>query len=245
MITPDTPDYQRGVVNAQILLASVPGTDSSVVVGIPPNAESLIVAGPAFSTLSGVEVIGTTTHILYPGALTLGTPASVRPAVAIFDVSQPVDSQVTVELATAPGAEWYVYADSGVRCFVDVSRVVDRNGVTYTSETPGSTHNDERPGVGLSYVGANFNEGNAVIASPPAGSYIRLFGCWLTPQPGNTAALQDSNTTLYLATPAGAYSKVSYSPGGVALPEGSNLSVIGPVGSVCTVGAWYIECSLP
>lgn len=112
--TIDTPDYQRGVVSAQTLLADVgPGVDEATV-GVPPNAETIVLFGLQQSGGSVPSVRGVQTHMFYPLMGAGFLQSGERQVTAYVDAARVVDSEVTVFFPPVAGTKWYLYADAGV-----------------------------------------------------------------------------------------------------------------------------------
>ena len=109
------PDWQRGVVNADIRLATVPGGTQSVTVTIPPNAKTMVVVYPYGAVQTSVEVKGVTTGMGYSGQL---RPADVgidyADSFVFYSVSSVLDDQLTIKMSAAPNEPWYVYTTTGV-----------------------------------------------------------------------------------------------------------------------------------
>lgn len=120
MTNADTPDYQRGVVSAQKLLAAVGPPAATVTVTLPPNTEALWIIGApppdAAPTVTGVETGAS--YPCIPLLATVTTPVEFVPFVAL--VSPDVDAQVVVNVGSATTATWYVVADTGGRFTLDV-----------------------------------------------------------------------------------------------------------------------------
>ena len=132
-----TPDWQRGTVGAGKLLATVPGTDTSVTVSVPPNAQSLVIVVSYSSPENYVEVKGVTTGRGYTGALrTSDEPPSYGDAWYYFAVSSSLDEQVTVTLAAAPTSDWYVLSETGVT-MVDVAELIGVQQYDYNTANSG------------------------------------------------------------------------------------------------------------
>jgi hypothetical protein len=131
-----TPDWQRGIVSAGKLLATVPAATTSVTVDVPPNAQTLVVAMTYVTYEAFVKVKGVTTGRQYPGALRPSDVASTyADAFYYFSVSSQVDEQVEVTIAAATPDPWYVFSQSGVTV-VDVAELIgvvqyDYNGAEY------------------------------------------------------------------------------------------------------------------
>ena len=208
----DTPDYQRGLVNAQKLLASTPGATHVLNVGIPPNAETLVISAPGTNNVTPA-VQGTTTSTFYPVVpvppAVIGLPAM---SMWLVDVSQALDATVTITFPNPLSATWYVYSDAGVRLTMDIAvgsavggsgqaeptgaMVVGgigahakmyawemtEGGAGYVVPTIPSTAAVDHPPQELSYADAGFTATGTLVAAPPAGQRLRVFSMWLAVQ---------------------------------------------------------------
>lgn len=126
--TIDTPDYQRGVVSAQVLLASAANSNYALTVGVPPNAESIIVAFEDQNVGIPVSCTGVTSGANYAGALAAKSSQTLSSTTFFFDVSSAVDSEVTVTAHGIGGGPWSIYADSGVHLTADIATARDPSG---------------------------------------------------------------------------------------------------------------------
>lgn len=175
-IAVDTPDYQRGVVNAQKLLEYVFPPAASATVGVPPNAETLIIVYPVGLPYQGVSVLGASTGIPYPTVINSETNNSLPGNTAWCDVSAAVDSEVTITINGWTGDSWWVYADSGVHVMVDAANTRDGWGrLQVVSTIPGNqpfTHPLEE----IQHVGGAIAVSTVALAAPGAGIRYRLYG---------------------------------------------------------------------
>jgi hypothetical protein len=225
----DTPDYQRGVVAAQKLLATVPDTETSVTVGVPANAETIVVLAPGSLNPEDFTCTGATSGLNYP-------PTPYGPSVTgadttsiVFDVSAAVDDQVTITYGFAPAFVWYVYSDSGVHVTTSpyLARVqnqiggtapvdglqiagtdgtdlqalrTDTRGAQFTVGSVPGTGSGDHPPTELS-VAAAIPSGQAVVVpAPGAGKRIRVFTMCMTSDSGALIGyLYDSVTGVALA----------------------------------------------
>ncbi len=204
MTQADTPDYQRGVVSAQKLLATVPNTDTSVTVGVPPNAETIVVLAPGSLNPSDFTCKGATTGLDYP-------PTPYGPSVTgadttsiVFDVSAAVDDQVTITYGFPAAFVWYVYSDSGVHVTtspylartqnqtgnpapVDALQVagtdgtdlralrVDTQGQPFTIGAVPGTATGDHPPAEISVTAALLTAAGTIVGAPGAGKRIRVY----------------------------------------------------------------------
>jgi hypothetical protein len=116
-----TPDWQRGVVGTQKVLATLSATDNATTVGVPPNSEAIIiiVQGPG-PFVAGFTVVGNqsgSTYSAFRIPRVLGTDSSAF----VVTVSPTIDQTVTVGTTTAPGVPWSVVSESAGRFVVDLS----------------------------------------------------------------------------------------------------------------------------
>jgi len=212
-VTPDLPPYQKGVVSAQKLLATVAAGTGTVTVGVPPNAESLVILLPSDPAIDKVVVQGTTTNVEYPSLVLLTNSLESATFCCIALVSSAVDAEVTVTPGTVPSVPWHVYADSASRLVSDLTlrAVQGANGATvsgYGLLVMGSDGTDSRmlsvdPTGGIVLSGPNqatpvtavTNSWTDVIPAPPAGYYTKLFSCDMPEGPGAGNAIQLADST--------------------------------------------------
>lgn len=192
-IVVDTPDYQRGVVNAQKLLAA-PSAKPSVIVSPPPNTESMILIADQPSSPSDVVWCLGQTSLAYAPVYRLPASNGVNFNGAwIFDVSSVIDSSYEVYYGNGSDTQWYVYADVAARLVVDGSKLTDLHGQQYVIPTVPSTLTGDHPPVELQVHGAGLNIATTVLAAPGAGVRHRLFALQLIPQAaGVYGTLKDS-----------------------------------------------------
>lgn len=182
MTNVDTPDYQVGVVSAQVLLAAVPSGTATVRVGIPPNAETLIVTAANIGTNPTVFVEGVSTLYKFPGALVVQQPFITAAPTWLFDVSNAVDTQVDVTFSSAPGTGWFVYADSGVHVTVDPSKLTNGYGQQYVIPSVPSVNTADHPPNELLWTGGNAAGNTLILPAPGANQRYRLFAAAVWPQ---------------------------------------------------------------
>lgn len=116
MSFPDTPDYARGIVAAQILLASVDAAADTVTVDLPSTVTALWLYGAADNSTPVPSVVGVTSGTLYPVYATLidsTGSGSVGPTIAL--VSPVLDNAVTVTRQSGLSAAWWVVGDTSMR----------------------------------------------------------------------------------------------------------------------------------
>jgi hypothetical protein len=185
----DTPDYQRGVVSAQVLLAEPAAGVASVTVGIPPNAETLIISASDAPAGTTVQVQGTSTLYRYPGKLAVGNPFLISAPTWFFDVSQPADEEVTITFSNAPGEGWVVYADSAGRVTVDAGQLANHQGSAYVIPTVPNVETTDHPPNELQFAGGLFSATGNIAAAPGAGLRLRVYSLTLSCQSGVTLGL--------------------------------------------------------
>jgi len=178
----DTPDYQRGVVSAQKLLAKLSGTTDSVTTGVPPNCETLVVVVTTPVTYYPPTCKGTTSGVEYPGSVISAPFSPGQWTMVMFDVSDVIDSELTIAWLAAPGSEWYVYSDAGVHTVADVANNRDVNGSLFTVPVVPYGEPGSHPPQELSVVGNGGAASFTLLAAPGAGVRYRVFG-------GNMASL--------------------------------------------------------
>lgn len=177
----DTPDYQRGVVSAQTLLARTPNTVLNVTVGIPYNAETIVIIAPEDSIESVVNVIGIQSSVTYPVVR-----AAPGPDGTFFyvDISAAVDQQVFIELFETSGVgttDWYVYADTAAHVIVDSTTSSDINGAQYVIPTAPSLHTGDHPPVEVLVIDAGFTATGPLLAAPGVNQRYRILDCTINP----------------------------------------------------------------
>lgn len=172
----DTPDYQRGIVNAQKLLATEGPTSTGVTVGIPPNCETLVVAvEPGFSPVL-VQCLGVLSGIQYPGVRLIYSYQANGGMVWLFDVSDVIDRELVLEWDGAPGAVWYVYSDAGVHATTDVGANRDRNGTQFVVPVVPYAATSYHPPQEVSLASFGANADVTLLAAPGVGFRYRIFG---------------------------------------------------------------------
>lgn len=170
-----TPDFQYGVVNSQQEVGTVPAGTSSVLVGIPPNAETLVVAAPGVAAADGIYCQGQTTNLNYPGVAAPLTRPVIAHQFYFFDISMALDAQVRVQFVTAPTTQWYVYADAGLHNTYQQQPAQSASGVQYTIPTVPDTASGDHPPNELSVAAVGSAVSVNVVPAPGAGLRLRLF----------------------------------------------------------------------
>ena len=124
-----TPDWQRGVASAQKLLGHFTSVDTAKTVGVPPNAETVVIL-TQLSTLAGnLVVTGHTSGQIYIWQVDFNVIAGVTWVQFYIDVSSSVDSQIDILFNTAPTADWWVYSDQAAHISFDpiMQRIVSES----------------------------------------------------------------------------------------------------------------------
>lgn len=116
-----TPDWQRGIISPQKLLATVPAASKVQTVSLPPNVETLVVVVPEGPKTTEVFVTGVKTGFLYASQVVSYERFGGLSTAYYVEVSQAVDEEVEVELAEASAHDWYIYADAAVHIVHDPS----------------------------------------------------------------------------------------------------------------------------
>lgn len=186
-----TEDFSYGVISAQKMLATVPAGTDNVTVGIPPNAETLVVTYPEPAVNYYPRCHGTTTGYPYPGVSTPAGGIASPYQTWFFDVSSALDSEVNIVFSQAPGIKWYVYADAQAHVLLDGTGAYDSIGVQYQAPVPPSG-----TGIGPSFnelklASGNFTASGAIIPAPGGGLRLRIFALQI--QGNNAGSLMSVN----------------------------------------------------
>lgn len=220
----DTPDGQRGVVSAQILLATVPADSLTTTVGIPPNTETLVVLARSPNRSQFCTAVGVTTGLYYPQlqqTVNVGAGYSVT---VFIDVSSAVDGQVEIQFVDILSTPAWVYADSAVHFSPDPATAAaaatiadntpvagllvagtdgtfatafrtNQGGVPYVIPTVPSIRTHDHPPTELNVASPILGASATVIAAPGAGMRIRVFSMQMGSQgQAFTGYLTDSAT---------------------------------------------------
>ena len=211
-----TPDWQRGLVTAGKLLATVPGGSDTTTVTIPANAATIVVAlSSAISPLT-IDVVGVTTGYVYPASLRYSTSGFGGGTSAICAVSSQLDSELTVTLSSAPANPWYVYAESGVGV-VNIPEVqltlakagdpvnpwgIETLGSDGTNSRIISTDSNGRqiPLVPSLSTGLVSISGGVVILPAPASGHNYLFGYDVSTAAGGVGSLVSVYNSAYVVS---------------------------------------------
>ena len=107
------PDWQRGTINAGILLGQINGGVATINIGITANVKTLLIANTGFDNVPIPTVRGITTGHYYPGSnLVPLVPGNLDNTWA-FRVASVLDPIVAVSFGIAPTHKWYVLGDNG------------------------------------------------------------------------------------------------------------------------------------
>ena len=136
MVNVGTPDWQRGIVTAGKLLGAFPYSQTSAVVNIPPNAESLIVVVPGSVSPGTLSAVGVTTSMQYPGTKRLGLGTFSTSSMFLFNVSSSLDAQITLSWSGFAEYDWWAYSDNA-------SMIVDVPGVNALTQSAGYPQIDQ------------------------------------------------------------------------------------------------------
>lgn len=234
----DTPDYQRGVVSAQLLLAEVNSGVAHVIVGIPPNAETLVVVGSGLPQINAGVCIGQTTNVAYTGKSVPAQGVVTGNTTWLFDISAATDTSVEVSFSSAPTSKWYVYADSGVHLVVDPSTRTDQSGAQYVTSIPPSIFQGDHPLVELQYHGFSLTPPAAILAGPGVGVRYRVFGANMSIETaGGVTVLTDAvaGTGFLTCTGTGNIAQ-QFLPSGLALSSDAGIDMELAGAAALTVG---------
>ena len=129
-----TPDWQNGIVNAQLLLATVPGATLTKVVNVPPNAESIIVITYCATRPVPATVVGVASGYSYPTNFNYVIAGGNYYTFTFIDASTVVDSQVIVSIYPAVQGPWYIYSDAASHISYDptMATLLQSNGAPYS-----------------------------------------------------------------------------------------------------------------
>ena len=208
--TMGTPDWQRGVVAAQRLVGSFAAGTIDETVGVPMNAETLIVSMSYADRALTIFAIGATSGNSYP---VVSVPRSVSGSlddVRLILVAPALDEQIQIVLSGAASHAWYVVSDSAARGVVDLGLIgstytpgagsietgllalgsdgtnpralaTDTSGRLFTVPTAPESGAGNHPAQELLvYTAAGIGGGADILGPPGAGKRYRLFGAMCT-----------------------------------------------------------------
>lgn len=234
----DTPDYQRGVVNAQILLAVVAANQASETVAVPPNCETFVVSTSAGVGLSVPTITGADSGVRYAGARAVGAGSGFTSPVFIFDVSDVIDGGLTVTWSTAPTTEWFIYSDAGTHSVADIANNRDFNGSQFVVPVVPYGEPGSHPPQEVSVVSFNLAANGVVLAAPGALLRYRIFGGNISAAAaGMIGILLDSISSKWIATCVGVgNTPLTFPPQGVPLTQNAALDYELGAGAGSAVG---------
>jgi hypothetical protein len=238
----DTPDNQRGVVSAQVLLGAFPANSRLQTIGIPPNTETLVVVVRSLGlTRPTVQCTGLSTNMGYP-AITSPSAQSGTASTFYFDVSATLDTEVTLSLDLIDGGDlWYAYADAGVHVVNDVGKLQNVYGAQYVVPIAPSTVTGDHPPVELQFAGSfGLNNGTVIVAQPLILQRLRVFSSTImADSAGATAIIAEAsdNHAFNLAFGESPSVMTAY-PSGLALPGGTGIAV-GTTSGTCSAVVYY------
>ena len=205
-----TPDGQQGVAQPQVALATVTAGTATKTVGVPANAQTIIVIASSTPGLGTFTAVGGTTSFGYPVGFARNKVGSLDQAMYFVNVADCIDSTIVLTFSLAPSNNWFIYADQGVHVTFDpfVGSIVqaagsapDLNGVmvegsdgnlahVLTTDTrgtleavsvpPGSSTGDH-PTNEMQYITSGFAGVFDLLGPPASGKRYRIFDCSMTP----------------------------------------------------------------
>lgn len=230
----DTPDYQRGVISAQKLLAHSPGGTNYARVGVPPNAETIVAVTSSTFGPFVANAVGVTTGLVYPGQLLLAPAVDDAMTTYVFDASDVVDEQLDIIWQPGTVGPFWVYADAGVHLTVDASTLRSTQGVPYSIPSAPSTAKGDHPPNELQASSFQITTNGEVMIPPGPGLRLRVFSVQMAAALGSAAGAVlvtlygSSGVTVGMlgfggSTYAGGGSFAQYFPSGLALPTDSGV----------------------
>ena len=180
-----TPDWQRGTVNAQKLIATIPGGTASAVVNLPANTTKIGIAQAGDNFTGTYLVQGNTSGLKYPETLVPGSSSASASSFSQFDVLSMIDTSVTITFSGFTNLDpFYVYTA------LDVLAV----------STPDLNALIQSENASNSGVGVNVFAVSGGVAVPPL---VDSFGRTIPISPLNAASLiLTAGFTQVLAAPA-------------------------------------------
>lgn len=240
-VTIDTPDYQRGVVSAQVVVGEFAAGVATMTVPIPPNAETLVVTSEGGSAATSVTALGATSNVLYPA---VGIPNSSGLSVGFtwfIDISSVIDDQVQIDVTPTPTFKWFVYADAGVHVVADMSKLTSSNGVAFTTPVAPQGGTGNHPPVELRFAGTTFLASGPLVSAAPAGERYRIFSAYLAGTvAGINSALLDSGTANEFCFAGGITTMaLQFLPSGIPLSSAGGVNVIMSGSGATAAGVTY------
>lgn len=242
----DTPDFQRGVASAQVLLAKEHLPTTSVIVGIPPNAETIVVVFEETLPTAGVAIaFGVVSSINYPSVSTRSNGAGAQWTTFYFDVTNVIDEELEIQLDNATGGFWYVYADTGVHVVGNYAPLVDDVGAQLVVPVIPSGLPGDHPPTELSMGGNQFTANGQLLAPPGAGRRYRIFSAQLSSTvAGLAGVLLDavSNVSFITCTGVGNMA-MPFVPQGVPLSANAavNYTILSGAGNMVALVQYATE----
>lgn len=171
----DTPDYQRGVVSAQVQLGTIAAGNLEISTGVPPNTETLVVLAQANSGPNPATVVGNSSSVGYPGKSVTQTVGGETWTTTFIDVSTVVDQAVTVTISYATGVKSWVYSDAGAHIMLDVSQASNQKGQQYVIPSIPSTIATDHPPTEVQWKSVATAVNATLLPAPGAGLRYRVF----------------------------------------------------------------------
>lgn len=246
-IATDTPDYQRGIFNPQALLATVPANTATVTVGVPTNAETLIVAAADIADGGTIFAQGVSTLYKYAGVRLPTQPHMTTATTWFFDVSAAMDERVQITFTDAPGEIWFVYADAAAHVIGDASTLKNTQGAVYSIPSAPATDSGDHPPVELQLASIlDAANGTVLVAPPGAGVRLRVFDAFVNAT--STAAfvaLRTSSTGKQIvglgSTGGNTAGHISCAPSGVPLPTNEGINMVATAGNADGTVTYTVE----
>lgn len=239
----DTPDYQRGVVSAQKLLASVPSGTTAKAVYVPSNTETLVVVATEQNAISAISVTGNMTGVSCPLSSISAPEGSGFSPTWYADVSSVLDNAVTVSITFGVASAWYIYADSGVHMVSDTNKALNNQRVQYVIPIPPDTASGDHPYNELQFRSAyNVASGTNLADAPGAGKRFRVFSVQVVAaSTGTLAWLADSVSNFVLCYGPSAGGSLQFGPSGLPISANAALKVGTTAGNAFAVAAYTNE----
>ena len=114
-----TPDWQRAVVASQKLLDYVANPGTTATVGVPPNAETIIVVAGNNPGLGTLTALGGTSGVYYAVNQYIQRISGEEFGEYFINVSAQVDQTLILTWTLAPGTGFWVYSDQATHVSFD------------------------------------------------------------------------------------------------------------------------------
>ena len=242
--TIDTPDYQRGVVSAQMLLATVPANTPNFTVTLPPNIETLVIVIGNGGQPGTIACAGVTTTVQYQGMPLAGGTTSSANVVWMFDVSAAIDTQVQLMLGQNVNVPWYVYADAGVHLTADIGTLANQLGVPFNVPMVPAGGTLGHPPVELqSYSNWGVATGTTILPAAGANHRYRIFYAQIQNESATAVAgLSDSISTKNFVLSGAGSANINgvsdFKPTGLALSTNAAV-MVGTTAGNATINLVY------